>query len=72
MMNIGDRVKVTSDYRVDTYNDFSIQLGSVGVLWSTPHESGNSTKLYLAEFSVPGRSDLLCNGAFFVNEIEPA
>jgi hypothetical protein len=72
MMNIGDRVKVTSVLR----NKEVIPVGTVGVLLKTPkEETGNASSLdrfYVVVFDDLIRPDGKYHGAFLVDEIEPA
>jgi hypothetical protein len=68
MMNVGDRVKVTSAYPYS----YHIPIGLVGVLLSTPHETTEQTRLYGVYFEDLSVMNGNKQGFFFDNELEPA
>jgi hypothetical protein len=70
-MNVGDRVKVTSEFLYPQL----IPVGTVGVLISTPHEAKYHTQLYVVKFDhivIVDQLDDIKQGPFYANEIEPA
>jgi flagellar basal body rod protein FlgG len=68
MMNVGDRVKVTSEFPYPQV----IPVGTVGVLVSTPHQTKHYTQLYIVTFDNPDQLDGIKQNPFLVDEIEPA